>query len=192
MEVLTAIRRLGTIRLRSVLLVALSAVCPLLLAATPIGKEYQVKAVFLFNFTQFVQWPAETFKGPDDSLTIGILGDDPFGHFLDDIVKGEKADGHPLVVRRYSRIEDIGDCQVLFVSGSEIKRLKKILAALKGKSVLTVSDSEGFARSGGMIRFVTEGGKIHFRINQGSVKKARLKVSSKLLRLAEIAGTERN
>jgi hypothetical protein len=192
MEVLTALRRLGTNRLRAVLLVLLSAVGPLLWAGTTISKEYQVKALFLFNFAQFVQWPAGTFTGPDDTLNIGILGEDPFGGFLYNIVKGEKANGHPLAVQRFSRIEDVEDCQLLFVSASESKRLKNILAVMNGKSVLTVSDIEGFARSGGMIRLMMAGGKVHFRINLVSTKKARLRISSKLLRLAEIAGTERN
>ncbi len=178
--------------MRWVLLVLLSASSLLWAAGTPISKEYQIKAVFLFNFAQFVQWPAHTFACEDEPFGIGVLGDDPFGSFLDENVQGEKVGGHPIVVRRYSRLEDIHSAQILYVSNSESKRLTKILAALKGKNVLTVSDIENFARSGGMIRFVMEGGKIHFRINMGSAKNAHLKISSKLLRLAEIAGTERN
>jgi len=192
MEVLISLKRSCAIRMRLILFVALSAACPFLWAATPISKEYQVKAIFLFNFAQFVQWPVHAFTGPDDALTICILGDDPFGSFLDDIVRNEKVDGHPMVIKRCNRVEDVEGCQILFVSSSERDHYQKILAALRGKSVLTVSDIDGFVRNGGMIRLMMEGGKIHFRINLGSTKKARLKISSKLLRLAEIAGTEGN
>jgi hypothetical protein len=156
------------------------------------STEYQVKAVFLFNFAQFVKWPPHTFDDPEEPLCIGILGDDPFGTYLDGIIQGEKVDGHPLMVRRFERVEDVKGCHILFICGSERKRLKKILAVLEGRKVLTVSDIDGFARTGGMIRFMTEGKHIHLRVNLEAVKKARLVLSSKLLRLAEIAGTEGN
>jgi hypothetical protein len=151
-----------------------------------ISKEYQVKAVFLFNFTQFIEWPTNTFPGAKAPLTIGVLGTDPFGNFLEETVHDESASGHPIIVKHFQRVADIDSCQILFISTSETKRIKTVLGALKGRKVLTVSDIEGFARSGGMVRFVTEQNKIHFRINLEAVKAAGLTVSSKLLRLAEI------
>src|SRR6266702_4256829 len=75
-------------------------------------REYQVKAVFLFNFTQFVEWPAGAFARVNTPLVIGVLGDDPFGAYLDETVRGETANGRPLVVVRYRRVQEIGDCQV--------------------------------------------------------------------------------
>jgi hypothetical protein len=156
---------------------------------TPPNREYQVKAVFLFNFTQFVEWPAEAFVGPTAPLVIGVLGEDPFGAFLDETVRGEKANGRPLVVERYRRVQEIGNCQVLFISRSESDRLGEILAGLAGKPILTVSDIEGFAPRGGVIRLVTVGGKIRLRINLDSAKAAKLSISSKLLRPAEIVAS---
>ena len=148
--------------------------------------EYRVKATFLFQFTQFVDWPGDAFASPQTPLVIGILGDDPFGSFLDETVRNEKADGHPLSVERYSRLEDIRNCHVLFVSRSEANRMPEILAAVKGRSTLVVGDLNGFADRGGMIQFVTEESKIHLRINLAAAKAAKLTISSKLLRPATV------
>jgi len=150
------------------------------------SKEYQLKAVFLFNFAQFVEWPPTAFTDTNAPFCIGILGDDPFGEFLDETVRGEKINGHPLLIQRYHNPEEIQNCQILFVSSSEAKQAKQILTGLKEKNVLTVGDAENFSKDGGVIRFVTQQNKIHLRISLEAAKNANLKVSSKLLRLAEI------
>jgi hypothetical protein len=154
--------------------------------ATVPTREYQVKAVFLFNFTQFVEWPEDAFPSADAPLVIGVLGDDPFGAFLDETVRGETAHDRPLVVERYRRLEEVRNCQLLFVSRSEAGRLTQIFASLNGKGVLTVGDVDEFARQGGMIRLATVAGKIQLRINLEAAKAARLTISSKLLRPAYI------
>jgi hypothetical protein len=150
------------------------------------SAEYQLKAVFLFNFAQFVDWPPKAFPEPQTPLVIGVLGDDPFGDYLDETVRGEKANGRPLVVQRYRRVGDIKTCHVLFISRSESDRLEQIFASLKGRSVLTVGDVEDFCLRGGMIRLVNEKNKIRMHINLDPVKAANLKISSKLLRVAEL------
>src|SRR5690348_14647680 len=98
--------------------------------------EYRVKATFLFQFTQFVDWPATAFSNDQSSLVIGILGDDPFGTLLDETVHDEKANGHPLVVERYRRLDEVKNCHLLFVSQSEGKRLSEIVSTLRGQSTL--------------------------------------------------------
>jgi hypothetical protein len=165
---------------------SLFAGAPELSAQTEISKEYRVKAVFLFNFAQFVAWPANAFPNAQTPLTIGVLGDDPFDSFLDATVQGEKVNGHPLVIQRYRNLEDAKNCQILFVSRSENGRMGRILAGLKDRNILTVGDMAGFAKNGGIVRFVTAQNKIHFRINLAAAKSANLTISSKLLRLAEI------
>jgi hypothetical protein len=160
---------------------------PSLSAKTTIPKEYQIKAVFLFNFAQFVKWPPAAFARANQPFCIGVLGDDPFDSFLEETVKGEKVNGHPLAVRRYGRVEDVKDCQILFISRSESQRIEKIIAGLKGKNILTVGDVEGFIQKGGAIRFFTEKRKIRFKINPEVTKRVNLSISSKMLRLAEIA-----
>lgn len=150
------------------------------------SREYQIKAVFLFNFAQFVDWPPEAFSRSDDPMVIGVLGEDPFGAVLDETVRGEKLGQRALVVRRYRRIEDISDCHILFISRSEAAHLEHILEVLGNRSILTVGDTAGYALKGVMIRFINEAGKIRLRINLDAAKAAHLTISSKLLRPAEI------
>lgn len=152
-------------------------------------NEYQLKAVFLFNFAQFVEWPDGTFPTAKSPLIIGVLGDDPFGTYLDETVKGETVNGHPLAVQRYKRVEDITTCHVLFVSRAKRDDLEQVLDSLKGRSILTVGDAERFAGRGGMIRFVTDRNKIRLHINLEAAQAVNLKISSKLLRPAEIVTT---
>jgi hypothetical protein len=161
-------------------------------AQTKISREYQIKAAFLFNFAQFVTWPPDAFTNAAAPFRIGILGEDPFGAFLDETVRNEKVNGHPLVVQRYRSAKDIKDCQILFVSRSESRRVKRILADLKDRNILTVGDMEDLVESGGIIRFSTEKNKIHFQVNLEAAKNANLTISSKMLRLAEIVTPEKD
>lgn len=162
---------------------------PAPLQAQSAPSEYQLKAVFLFNFAQFVEWPDGTFPAAQSPLVIGVLGDDPFGTYLDETVKGETVNGHPLVVRRYTEVEGITDCHILFVSRPQRGDLERVLDSLKGRAILTVGDAERFAGRGGMIRFITDRNKIRLRINLEVAQAANLKISSKLLRPAEIVAT---
>lgn len=155
-----------------------------LFAQTAPIPDYQVKAVFLFNFAQFVSWPSQP---PDAPLVIGILGDDPFGSYLDETVRGEKVNGRSLAIQRFRRGTEPRNSNILFIAQSERERAAQIVSNLKGRSVLTVSDIDGFAELGGMIQFFTEKNKIRMRINLDAVKAANMKVSSKLLRVAEVA-----
>lgn len=149
-------------------------------------REYQVKAVFLYHFAQFVQWPPESFPEKDSPLVLGILGRDPFDAQLEEVVRGETIGSHPLKVARFDRVEQVGDCHLLFVSASESERLGAILAALGSRRILTVGESERFCRMGGMVALLTREGKIRLRINLKAVHAAGLAMSSKILRLAEI------
>jgi hypothetical protein len=167
-------------------LLALAGATPGRAQAPPAPTEYQVKAIFLFNFSQFVDWPAASFADDRSPLVIGLLGSDPFGTTLDEIVRGETVNGRPLEVRRYNAVEQIDACHILFIERSQNERLDAVLAALKGRSVLTVGDFEGFARRGGIIRFVTVGNKIRLRVNLTAAQDAQLTISSKLLRPAQI------
>jgi hypothetical protein len=155
-------------------------------AQTGPPSEYHVKAVFLFNFAQFVEWPADAFTDPQAPVVVGILGDDPFGSFLDETVRGEHVGARPFEIRRFQRIADITACQLLFISQSEGDRVEEILASLKSRPILTVSDGDDFAERGGMIHFVTEKNHIRLRINLRAVEHAHLTLSSKLLRVAEL------
>ena len=156
-----------------------------LFAQTSATREYQIKAAFLFNFTQFVEWPSSAFSSPNAPLVIGVLGKDPFAGYIEETVSGENVNGHPLIVQHYSSTEDIKTCHVLFINQAENKQAQYI-ADLKGRSILTVSDTPDFLKQNGMIRFYTKNNKIQLQINLDATKTSKLTISSKLLRLAEI------
>ena len=144
----------------------------------------QVEAVFLFYFSQFVDWPAGAFAGEHSPIVIGVLGDDPFDGTLDQAVAGERVNGRPIVVRRLKSITDATGCHILYISSSESAELPEILSTIKGRNVLTVSDLDHFVQSGGMIRFVLIDRHVRLRINAQAARAAGLTLSSKLLRAA--------
>jgi hypothetical protein len=155
-------------------------------ADVTVAQEYQVKAIFLYNFVQFVTWPAAAFPDARTPITIGILGDDPFGPFLEDAVRGEVVDGRALTIKRFKGLEEVISSHMLFVSKSETGRLSQILAAVQDHSILTVGETEAFAHQGGVINFITVGNKVRYEINVAAAKRANLDISSKLLKLAKI------
>jgi hypothetical protein len=148
--------------------------------------EYQLKAAFLYNFTRFIEWPVQHYNSPSSPFIIGVLGKDPFGAYLDELVKGERIDGHPIEVQRFDDIKDIRRCNILFLHSDSALRLKEAIPALNQKGILTVSDASNFARWGGAIRFFKEDNKLRLQINTASIKVAQLNISSKLLNLAKI------
>ena len=152
--------------------------------------EYQVKAGFLYNFCQFVQWPEHAFSSANSPLVIGILGKDPFGSYLDETVRGETANNHPLMVRRFNSAEEIDSCHILFININKRDDLRDALESLSSKPILTVSDAPNFTRSGGIVTFLTENNKTRIRINLEVAKDRDIMISSKLLRIAEIINTD--
>ena len=162
----------------------------LLIASTSSAAtlEYQLEAAFLFNFTQFVEWPATAFPAPDSPLVVGVLGEDPFGSYLDDIVRGEVINGHPLTVERYRNVQEIRTCHILFFADSERAYFRETLIKLREHSVLTVSNLEDFARAGGIVHFQIVDNRVRLRINIHAARDAQLTISSKLLKQADIIG----
>jgi hypothetical protein len=157
--------------------------------AAEAASEYQVKAVFLLNFTRFVEWPAQTFATPTEPFVIGILGDDPFGGRLDEVVRNERIGDHPLVVRRFSTPEELGGCQMVFIDRSDADASTPLAVGAHRRGVLIVSEADGAAEHGAMIQFATENSHIRLRINADAAHGAGLVISSKLLHLAEIVST---
>ena len=146
--------------------------------------EYKVKAVFIYNFAKFVQWPSDKPQKPDKILSLCVLGDDPFGADFD-VIKGKTIKGRTVESKITMSIEKAKNCDCLFISDSEKSNVSRILEDLKDYKVLTISDMEGFLEAGGIIQFVLEKRKVRFLINIGAAKQAGFKVSSKLLELAK-------
>jgi hypothetical protein len=159
-------------------------------APRPFGAEalleYQVKAVCVLNAVRFVSWPASAFQSADAPLVIGILGENPFGSTLQDVVKGETYQQRRIVVRRV-RLEEVATVHVLFICHSERDHLQGILGALGDATVLTISENERFTQSGGMLGLRLAGGKIRFEANANAASRAQLKINSQFLLLARSA-----
>jgi len=148
--------------------------------------EYRLKAAFLSNFAKFVEWPPEAFGSPSDPITICTIGYDPQRRGLEEAVRGIMIGGRTLVVRQASNVEQANTCQILFVGASERRRAAVILPELKTSGVLTVGETEGFAAEGGVINLKMENGHVRLEINVAAAERAKLRISSKLLNLAQI------
>lgn len=150
------------------------------------SREYQLKAVFLFNFTQFVEWPTTAFSTNESEMVIGIMGENPFDTYLEELVSGEKINGHPVVIRYFQSIEEITTCHILFIKIEDANKQAQIVSRLKKRNIVTVSETPEFPTYGGMIRFFTMDNKIKFQVNLEASKEANVILRSKLLRLAEV------
>lgn len=149
-------------------------------------NECEVKAALLFNFAKFVEWPPAAFPSANAPFVIGIIGSDPVGPALERLLAGKTVAGRAIVIRRWRRASERGDCQLLFVSGSEQSSLKRLLHDIDQQPVLTVADMGEFAARGGMIGLIVKDRRLCFEINTEGTDRAHLKISSRLLSLAHI------
>jgi hypothetical protein len=148
-----------------------------------ITPAHQVKAAFIYNFTQFVQWPSHAYEGSRSPFVIGILGENPFGSYLEELVKDEKVNGRSIEIRKFKNAADVERCHILFINKGDAAAIAR---SFRGRGTLTVSDEDNFAKDGGMIRFFTANNKIRLQINPAAARAANIDISAKLLRLAEI------
>jgi hypothetical protein len=154
-------------------------------AAQPLAaSEYEVKAAFLFNFAKFVEWPSEAFSGPSQPITICVLGKNPFGSALNEVIAGNTLHGRPFSTRLIADIRENEDCHILFFPASESKSTRPLLEQVRNPCALTVGEAGNFLPGGGMVNFVIQDGRVRFEINPAAVGKSNLRVSSKLLSLA--------
>jgi hypothetical protein len=147
------------------------------------APEYEVKAAFLYNFAKFVEWPSPS-SAP--SFRICVLGRDPFGLALSNIVQSKSISGRPIVSVHLQSPAEVRLCHVLFISQSDPEILQQVLERTRGLPVLTVGESADFLRLGGMINFVLEQDRVRFEINLEAAERQHLKLSSKLLAVARV------
>jgi len=150
------------------------------------SSEYLIKAGFIYNFANLVQWPSNSFAQPTSPIVIGILGEDPFGTILDRVLEGKKVNGRAFLVKRLKSVLDLKECHIVFVSSSEITHLLEAIHSVKGMPILTIGEIPGFAKRGGIINLILEDNKVHFEVNVEAAKEADLNISSRLLALARI------
>ena len=156
-----------------------------LCAESVMQREYEIKAAYLYNFINYIEWPENAFPGPGGTITIGVVGQSPFAPALD-VLNGKQIKGRTVALKQVIDTKDLGQCQIVFINSSEKARVPELLEKLKDSRVLTVSDFDGFAQQGGIINFISEHNKVRFEINPDAAHRLGLTISSELLKLAKL------
>lgn len=182
----------GLRRVRAGMRIALS-VSIAAIAVGPSGaganvSEDEVKAAFLLNFTRYVDWPASTFADARAPFVICVLGDPEFASTTAGVIGDRTVADRPIAVSAREVLESAADCHILFLPASQVEQQEMVITEVSDRAVLTVSDSEGFAQMGGVANFRRAGTKLRLEINREAAAKARLKVSARLLRIADVVG----
>ena len=181
------------------ILILLTLCCMPLLhlnAASSSNKEYKVKAAFIYNFAKYVTWPESSFETQESKLVIGVVGKNPFGTALDKTLKGKKIHNREIQIKYFKKPQDITKTHILFVSNTEKGNVSKIASKVQGNSTLTISDMKNlinrsnfcifsFINNKGMLGFIKEKNRVRFQIDLKAIRKENLKVSAKLLKLAQ-------
>lgn len=160
-------------------------------SAHPIPMEYQIKAAFLYKFIKFIDWPEDALQNSSTTIKIGVLGGGGMVSALKHLnIKAIKT--HKIKIKSLKEIPKEEFYHIIFINSSKKLHIKKILEIIKNYNTLTISEIDGFPQLGGIINFTIAGGStIRFEINPDAAKKAGLRISSKLLKLAKIVKTSR-
>lgn len=175
----------GSLLARFGLCLVLSGVHPCRAQSAGVA-EYEVKAIFLYDFARFVDWPPGSLANDHSPILVCIVGSDPFGSALDSTVRGQRIDHREIAIRHTNNVDDLKTCHIAFLSRAVSKDLPGVLESLKGSSTLLVGDGQGFAERGGTIQLYIEDSSVHFPINIDAVQRAHLSISSNVLALAKI------
>jgi uncharacterized protein DUF4154 len=152
--------------------------------------ELRVKAAFLYKFAGYVEWPQNSFPRPETPVTIGVIGAEPLATELTQAVTGRTVNDRPVTVKRLKAGESLAGIHVLFVGRAENARLDQLAQSAQPRAILTVSESDGALARGSVINFVLSGGRVRFEIALDSAEKSGLKLSSRLLAVAQqVTGT---
>ena len=171
--------------LACLVLVLLAVLGPPAVAQDAQVSESDLKSAFLFNFTKFVEWPAEAFPGEDAPVVVGVYGDEAFTATLRALLADKKAHGRPFSVKRLVNPADARTCQIIYFRENETRKMGTVYEAIKKLPVLTVGESDDFLDLGGMFNLFFEDKQLRFEVSPATAENAKLTVSSKLLRLAK-------
>ena len=171
--------------LACLMLVLLSVLGPQLAAQDAQVAEADLKAAFLYNFTKFIEWPADAFAKDDSPVAVGVFGDEEFTRTLRTLLADKKAHGRAFTVKRLTNIQEAKTCQILFFREAESRKMGSLYDSIKRMPILTVGESDDFLDQGGMFTMFSEDKQLRFEVNSTTAENAQLTVSSKLLRLAK-------
>ena len=163
---------------------------PNAVGATESEQPYRVKVAFLFNFASLVKWPEDSFNDSESPFVICHYGGSQTRVIFDAAYSGRMVERHPIEVWHPSSVGDVLGCHIFMITAERSEQVSGFIAAVAGKSILTIGETDGFALSGGVIGFYNDGSKIRFEINLGAAKSAKLRISSRLLQLARLVSSE--
>ncbi|MFI4986671.1 MAG: YfiR family protein [Alphaproteobacteria bacterium] len=153
-------------------------------AAEDKSLEYSVKAAYLAKFGNFIHWPDSVFTSPASAINLCVAGEDPFGETLDKAVSGQHVGERPIAVRRLKTVERNSGCQILYIAGSSAQSVVQALDAVRGASVLTVTDAASDGNAAGIVRLALKDNHVRFDIDDQAASQCGLTISSELLKLA--------
>ena len=168
-------------------------ICLILLPALSGAKAWsadfnpgQIRAAFIYNLANFVDWSAEDGRKDEHTFVIAVIGDDEILSNLKILLKDEHIKGKAMEVKRYASITDVSDCQILYVGASTTENMIHILKATTDNSTLTVGASDGFINLGGMVNLRYQKRRMKIEINLDAAQKVGINFNAKLLKLATI------
>ena len=149
-------------------------------------REARVEAAFIYNFTQFVEWPTDALGEKGAPFIIAVLGDDPLAGALEEAMAGKTVQGRPIAIGHFASPDQIRHCHVLFVPAAQDGASAPILAKLGRMPLLTIGEGSTFMAAGGAMRLFLEDGRMKFELAPNVLDASRLKASAKLMKLARI------
>lgn len=144
-------------------------------------NEYEVKAMFIYNFSRYIQWDT---ADENEEFVIAVIGKTRITPFLTDFFREKKVNGKKARIVAVEQVDDLPPCHVLFIGAGMSKSLPELLERTSDQNVLTISETDGYAHNGVSINFIEQNRKIKFEINRNTLQNASLKASSHLLKLA--------
>jgi hypothetical protein len=147
--------------------------------------EHRVKAAFLYKFAGYVDWPAASFADAGTPITIGVVGAESLASELSAVVAGRTINNRNLAVRRLRAGDSLAGVHILFVGSAESSRLGQLARNAQTHAVLTVTESEGALDQGSMINFIVADRRVRFEVALDSAEKSGIRLSSRLLAVAQ-------
>ena len=144
------------------------------------AQTNKIYSLFVYNFTKYLEWPST-----NDDFTITVFGNSKVFEELQIMVQKKSINGHPILLKRTDNLDEINNCDLIYISSNKSRLIKEILIKIKDKAILLVGEQEGLARKGsGISLFLNEDDNVKFEINKKAIENQQLKVSSALIKLA--------
>ncbi len=144
------------------------------------AQDEKFKALFMYNFTKYIEWPASQRQG---NFVIGVIGNPLLAMELNTIASKQKVGTQTMVVKTFNSVDEIENCQIIYLGRTKSNLINSVLDKLTGKNTLIITDKEGMALQGGCINYIMDGDRLKYEVNRTNIEKKGLVVSNALLAL---------